>query len=128
MTTLEIQCQPWISMQTLEGLNFAEIDALFCLMDGTLHFHTMAPSEGGGATTNSPRMHRQPLGKSPGLILGLSAFLRHSGAPKRCTKNFGGRASDDFEYFNAPVSSPPLHLPNVEAMWALEVKENLGNA
>ena len=40
MTTLEIKCQPWISMQTLEGLNFAEINALFFLM-GTLHFHTL---------------------------------------------------------------------------------------
>ena len=48
-------------MQTLEGLNFAEIDALFCLMDGTLHFHTMAPSEGGGATTNSYVCTGNPL-------------------------------------------------------------------
>ena len=82
---------------------------------------------GGGCGHKLLRMHKQLLGKSPGLILDLSAFLRHSGAPKRCTKNFGGRASDDFAYFNAPVSGP-LPLPNVEAMGALEIKENLGNA
>ena len=44
----------------LEDLNFAKINALFFLM-GTLDFRTVAPSGGGGATTNSHVCTGNPL-------------------------------------------------------------------
>ena len=97
---------------------------LFLLM-GTLDFHTGALP--GASSHKLPRMHRHPPGKSPRLILDLSAFLRHSGhrsgAPKTLEVARATILNISMHLFQAP-----LPLPNVEAMGALEIKENLGNA